>query len=94
MDQSPAGVARRGILALALELNTLLPQVAEHAVDPADRAACEHGTRLAYELSRCWEGRLGSFLNDSRDLLTPRYTAQRAGKRAKNRRRRNKEKRT
>lgn len=63
VDHSAAGVVRCAILALALELNTLLPQAAEHARADADRVACEHGTRLAYELRRCWEGRLGSFLN-------------------------------
>lgn len=68
VDESAAGIVRRAILALALELNTLLPQAAEHADDQADRVACEHGTRLAYELGRCWEGQLGTFLNSHRDL--------------------------
>lgn len=76
-DLSPAGSVRRAILGLALELNTLLPRAAEKARNQADREACEHGTRLAYELSRCWEGRLGSFLNNSQDLITPRRTGNR-----------------
>ena len=62
-DPSVAGAVRRGILALALELNTLLPRAAELARDPADEAACRHGTGLAYEVSRCWHSRPGSFLN-------------------------------
>lgn len=77
-DVEPAAVVRQSILALALELNTLLPNAADHARLPADRAACQHGTRLSYELSRCWEGRLDTFLNHARgDLVTPsRTTAQ------------------
>ncbi|APU21277.1 hypothetical protein [Actinoalloteichus sp. GBA129-24] len=70
-DDSAAGIVRRAVLALALELNMLLPHTAEHADSPADRVACEHGTRLANELGRCWEGRLDSFLNSHRDLRTP-----------------------
>lgn len=66
---SPADNVRHAILDLALELNTLLPAAAEHARDPADRRACQHGARLAYELSSCWEGRLRSFLNKSRTDL-------------------------
>lgn len=62
-DTSPAGAVRRGILALAFELNALLPQAAEHATDPADTDACHHGTRLAHELAVCWQGHLGSYLN-------------------------------
>jgi hypothetical protein len=62
-DRSAAGAVRRGILALALELNTLLPRAAELAREPTDAAACRHGTGLAYELSRCWQSRPGSFLN-------------------------------
>ncbi|ONI92800.1 hypothetical protein ALI22I_01880 [Saccharothrix sp. ALI-22-I] len=88
VDRSAAGIVRRAILALALELNTLLPQVAEHAADPADRVACEHGTRLAYELGRCWEGRLSSFLGSSRDLGAagrPRRQPSKNTKRAKKR---------
>jgi hypothetical protein len=50
----------------------LLPQAAENAATPDDRAACEHGTRLAYELSNCWEGRLRSYLNCGRDLIGDR----------------------
>jgi hypothetical protein len=80
VDHSAAGVVRRAILALVLELNTVLPQAAEHAAHPADRAACEHGTRLAYELGRCWEGRLGSFLNNARDLSTDRPPRRHPGK--------------
>ncbi|NKQ54585.1 hypothetical protein HFP15_17020 [Amycolatopsis sp. K13G38] len=71
-DLSAAGQVRRGILALALELNTLLPEAAENAAAPDDRLACEHGTRLAYELSNCWEGKLSSYLNGGRDLIGDR----------------------
>jgi hypothetical protein len=68
-DRSVAGAVRRGILTLALELNTLLPRAAELAGEPADAAACRHGTGLAYELSRCWQSRPGSYLNTmSRNL--------------------------
>lgn len=90
VDTSEAGIVRRAILALALELNTLLPQAAEYADDPADRAACEHGTRLAYELSRCWEGQPSSFLNHARDLGTQRRPARQTG--AKGNRKRTKKK--
>lgn len=76
-DLSVVGNVRRGILDLALELNTLLARVAEMARDRADRQACAHGMRLAYELSHCWEGRLGSFLNDSRDLAAAGRAPQR-----------------
>lgn len=65
-DNSPAGAVRRGIIALAFELNAFLPPAAEQADDPADAEACRHGTRLAYELACCWQGRLGSFLNAAR----------------------------
>lgn len=68
-DVSAAGQVRRGILTLALELNTLLPEAAENAAAPDDRIACEHGTRLAYELSNCWQGKLSSYLNGGRDLI-------------------------
>ncbi|MFE3170074.1 hypothetical protein ACFXPA_04735 [Amycolatopsis sp. NPDC059090] len=79
-DLSAAGQVRRGILALALELNTLLPEAAENAAAPDDRLACEHGTRLAFELSNCWEGKLGSYLNGGRDLIGDRQTRSAAAK--------------
>lgn len=60
---NPAGAVRRGILALAFELNVLLPQAARYARDPADNQACRDGAQAAYELASCWEGRFGSFLN-------------------------------
>lgn len=94
VDRSAAGIVRGGILTLALELNTLLPQAAEHAEDPADRVACEHGTRLAYELARCWEGRLSSFLNTSRDLSAAAGQPRRqSGKNTKRKRTKNTKKR-
>lgn len=77
---SAAGQVRRGILALALELNTLLPEAAENAAAPDDRIACEHGTRLAYELSNCWEGKPSSYLNGGRDLIGDRKTPPAGGK--------------
>lgn len=58
-DPTVAGAVRRGILALANELHTLLPRAARLARDPADADACHHGTGLAYEVSRCWHSRLG-----------------------------------
>lgn len=78
------------LLRLVLELNTLLPQAARHAVDPADRVACEHGTHLAYELSCCWDGRLGSFLSKSRDLSSDRPSRRHPGRNAKRKRARKK----
>lgn len=63
---NPADAVRRGILTLAFELNALLPQAARHARDPADSQACRHGSQLAYELTSCWEGRFGTFLNRDR----------------------------
>lgn len=92
-DRSAAGIVRGGILTLALELNTLLPQAAEHAEDPADRVACEHGTRLAYELVGCWEGRLSSFLNSSRDLSAAGQPRRQSGKNTKRKRTKNTKKR-
>lgn len=86
VDDSPAGIVRRSILMLALELNTLLPQAAEHAREHADRRACEHGTRLAYELGRCWEGGLRSLLNNSHGLSTAGSSGQRARGRRRNQR--------
>lgn len=86
LDESAAGIVRRSIQALALELNTLLPQVAEHAEHPSDRLACEHGTRLAYELGRCWEGRLSSFFNSSRDLRATGRSRRQSGKNTRRKR--------
>lgn len=86
LDKSAVGIVRRSIQALALELNTLLPQAAEHAEHPADRVACEHGTRLAYELGRCWEGRLSSFLNSSRDLSAAGRPRRQSGKNTRRKR--------
>jgi hypothetical protein len=94
VDNSPAGLVRQAIRALALELNTLLPQAAEHAGDPADRAACEHGTRLAYELCCCWEGRLRSFLNHAVDLSAPARPHRKSWERGGRKRTKNAKKRT
>lgn len=63
---NPAGAVRRGILALAFELNALLPQAAQHARDPADSQVCRRCGQAAYELTSCWEGRFGTFLNRDR----------------------------
>lgn len=65
-DLTPAGSVRNGILALALELNTVLSRAATLATEPADRLACTRGAALAYELARVWGGRLGSYINDIR----------------------------
>jgi hypothetical protein len=56
-------LAHKGILNLALALNTLLPQVSEHASNGADRAAATWCTALAAELGDCYTGRLKTFLN-------------------------------
>ncbi|MDT8913737.1 hypothetical protein [Amycolatopsis sp. PS_44_ISF1] len=79
-DLSAASQVRRAILTLALELNTLLPEAAENAAAPEDRVACEHGTRLAYELSNCWEGKPSSYLNGRRDLIGDHKTPPLAAK--------------
>lgn len=42
---TPATAGRRGILDLALTLNTLLPAAATHARVASDRRACTQGTR-------------------------------------------------
>jgi len=68
-DVTAAGAVRRGLLALVLALNGMLSEAGEHAHDLSDRQACEHATRLAYRLGSCWEGRLGTFLNDVRSDL-------------------------
>ena len=64
-DADPAlmVLAHQGILDLALALNSLLPQVSEHARHAADRAAATVCTALAAELGDCYAGRLKTFLN-------------------------------
>ncbi|WP_418155909.1 hypothetical protein [Actinoalloteichus caeruleus] len=93
LDESAAGIVRWSIHALPLKLHTLLPQAAEHAEHPADRVACEHGIRLTYELERCWEGRLSSFLNSSRDLSAPGRPCRESGKNTRHKRSKNTKKR-
>ena len=56
-------LAHQGILNLTLALNSLLPQVSEHASDSADRAAATACTALAAELGDCYAGRLKTSLN-------------------------------
>jgi len=56
-------LAHKGILDLTLALNSLLPQVSEHASNSADRAAATACTALAAELGDCYAGRLKTFLN-------------------------------
>jgi hypothetical protein len=56
-------LARQSILDLTLALNSLLPQVSEHARNAADRAAATRCTALAAELGDCYAGRLTTFLN-------------------------------
>ena len=73
-DHTAADVVRGAVLMLLLEVNTLLPQAAERARNSADRESYQHGTRLAYELSCCWEGRLSSFLNARSDIATTHRT--------------------
>ena len=64
-DADPAlmVLAHQGILDLTLALNSLLPQVSEHASNAADRAAATACTALAAELGDCYAGRLKTFLN-------------------------------
>ena len=64
-DAGPAlmVLAHQGILDLTLALNSLLPQVSEHARHPADRATATTCTALAAELGDCYTGRLKTFLN-------------------------------
>lgn len=66
---SPASAVRRAILVLVGELATLLSGAAPHARDRADKAACEHGARLADELGRCWRGHPSMFSKRLRDDL-------------------------
>jgi hypothetical protein len=56
-------LAHKGILDLAVALNSFLPQVSEHASSAADRAAATWCTTLAAELDDCYNGRLKTFLN-------------------------------
>jgi hypothetical protein len=62
-DPALMALAHKGILNLALALNTLLPQVSEHASSGADRAAATACTALAAELGDCYAGRLKTFLS-------------------------------
>lgn len=62
-DPAMMAVAHRGIWDLTLAINALLPSVAQLASQEADRAAARTGTMLAAELSDCYQGRLGTFLN-------------------------------
>ena len=64
-DADPALMvpAHQGVLDLTLALNSLLPQVSEHADNAADRAAATTCTALSAELGDCYTGRLKTFLN-------------------------------
>jgi hypothetical protein len=56
-------LAHKGILDLAVVLNSFLPRVSESASGAADRAAATRCTSLAAELGDCYTGRLKTFLN-------------------------------
>ena len=64
-DADPAlmVLAHKGILDLTVALNSLLPQVGEHAASAADRAVATRCTALSAELGDCYTGRLKTFLN-------------------------------
>jgi hypothetical protein len=64
-DADPAlmVLAHRGVLDLLLALNSLLPQISEHAGSAADRAVAAKCTALSAELGDCYTGRLKTFLN-------------------------------
>jgi hypothetical protein len=64
-DADPAlmALAHQGVLDLIAALNSLLPQVSEHAGTAADRAVATRGTALSAELIDCYTGRLKTFLN-------------------------------
>ena len=64
-DADPAlmVLAHQGVLDLIAALNSLLPQVSEHAGTAADRAAAARCTALSAELVDCYTGRLKTFLN-------------------------------
>jgi hypothetical protein len=70
-DRAAARI-RDGILAMALALNTMLPQAGERASIQADRRACRDATALAAELGDCYEGRLRTFLNPHGRVLPSR----------------------
>lgn len=57
-----ACAVHRDILDVVYGLLTLLPAVAGHARDGADRRACREAARLAHDLVNCYEGRLNPFL--------------------------------
>jgi len=71
LDHQAADDVHRRILELALALNTVLPEAARSARDPADQRACEQGIMLASELADCYQARLRSFLNPYRESFAP-----------------------
>jgi hypothetical protein len=62
-DPALMTLALQGVLNLLLALNSLLPQVSEHAGNAADRAVARTCTVLSAELRDCYAGRLKTFLN-------------------------------
>ena len=64
-DADPALIvlAHQGVLDLTLALNSLLPQVSEHAINAADRAVATKCMVLSAELGDCYTGRLKTFLD-------------------------------
>jgi hypothetical protein len=62
-DPHMLAIARRGIGALTLALNALLPEVAGQASHPADQLAAQAGAMLAAEFFDCYAGRLRTYLN-------------------------------
>lgn len=70
-DKAMMAEAYQGIWDLALAVNTLLPQVADHASHESDRAATREGTMLAAELAETYQGRLRTYLNPYRRRFGP-----------------------
>jgi hypothetical protein len=70
LDEQQATTLHAGILAIAMSLNTLGPQAAQHARG-SDAQECREATMLASELHDAYTGRLRSFLNQSRTSFGP-----------------------
>lgn len=70
LDEQQAKTLHARILSVAMNLNTLGPQAAQHA-HGGDAQACRQATMLASELHDAYTGRLRSFLNHSRTSFGP-----------------------
>jgi hypothetical protein len=62
-EEASMRISSRGIWELTFEVNALLPAVARHARNDADRVVAKICTVLAAELADCYTGRLRTFLN-------------------------------